>query len=495
MSLLKRIESILFVSLTLCCLPLSTLLLFLNCLCILLVPVKTLPFHDRHKIPRGGSRTLLLSGINTPLGLRLARAFREAGHRVVGADYEPGDIPSLARFSTALARFYPLRREFEDRQTVAYIRDLLYIIDEEDVDVWITCTSNADPNIEAQARHVIEMATRCHCFALRMDDAPYFLTRSAFLAHVKSIGLPTPEKYRVTSRDEIHKVLNKAQGVRRYLLHSPDEAGGPVASTRTILPRRTLSQTYNTVSHVHIAKTALWRLDQDTDGLQKFSTFSVIARGRVTAFVASSSTDLGSHHALDPESALSQSMLRFVQIFASKHGINFSTHIGITFCVEEQVMETRVVKTILPVEISGHAHACVALFHGSEGSCQLSQAYLACLPPDIEKRNGQTAPALTITQEAQDKKVVVPNSSSPGVYCFGQALLGLGCKPLATFISRRDSLTDCLGKWVLLLRYLLLWQEDTYSFQDPWPFWWSYQIYIPLRLVMAAISVENDAGR
>ena len=39
-------------------------------------------------------------------GLRIARAFYQAGHRVIGADFEPYSIPVSGRVSKALANFY-----------------------------------------------------------------------------------------------------------------------------------------------------------------------------------------------------------------------------------------------------------------------------------------------------------------------------------------------------------------------------------------------------
>jgi hypothetical protein len=35
-----------------------------------------------------------------------------------------------------------------------------------------------------------------------------------------------------------------------------------------------------------------------------------------------------------------------------------------------------------------------------------------------------------------------------------------------------------------LLQHLSLWQDEIFNFQDPLPFWWSYQVYIPLRLLI-----------
>ncbi|KIX05364.1 uncharacterized protein Z518_06236 [Rhinocladiella mackenziei CBS 650.93] len=494
MSILKRIQYLPVVFLAASSIPFSTFLLFVNYLYIFLIPENTFHHHLK-KMPGFRSKTILLSGINTPHGLRLARAFYETGHNVVGADYEPGGVPIHVRFSRALTRFHRLPYQCEERRVVAYITALLRIIEQEHADLWINCTSSTDPNVEAQARNIIEQTTNCHCFALRLNDAPSFATRHAFLSHTKSLGLPVPEAYDVRSRDEIHNVLNTAHGNRKYMLHSPEHVGVSTNRVRTVLPRRTLSQTYNTVSQIAIAKAHPLRLEQDTDGLERFSTFAVIVRGEVTAFVASSSSHASCYRALDPNSALNRFMLHFVQTFARRQGTGFNTHLGIEFCIEERVIETGVVKSILPADVSVQAQAAALLFRGVSGSTQLARAYLACLLPELEDDDKQSRSAFWVQNHRVDGDAAMPSSNSSGIYCFGQDLLQLCLAPLINVITVRSSLIDCLGNLVLFIKHLLLWQDDTYSPRDPIPFWWSYQIYIPLRLIMTAILVGDNGDR
>ncbi|KAK7897249.1 hypothetical protein LTR67_005138 [Exophiala xenobiotica] len=484
-------QSLFVVGLAIACIPLSAVLVFMNYLYISLSDRNN--FRRRpHEQAELGSKTVLLSGINTPQGLRLARAFHENGHRVVGADYEPGGILTHARFSRALRSFHRLPIESGETQALAYIRTLVRIIKEEHVDLWINCTSGADPSVEGQTRTVIEKATHCRCFALRMNDIPHFSSQETFLTLVRSMGLSVPELHQVKSRDEVHSVLNKTRGTRRYMLYSPGKAGVEVTSVRTMLPRRTLSQTYQTLSLVPMKKasTESWRLEQITDGMPRYSTFAVIVRGSVAAFSASRRTDTGYIEAVDPGSALFRSFLRIVQTFADKQGDDFTTHVGIDFCVDEQITDTGTVQNILLVQASPDSLAGVLLFQGAEASAQICRAYLSCLSESIENSNGDIRPAL---QQPSYPAAVTPGTLSSGVYCFGQVLLKLGYEPLFKLITLQIGVVDLLRSWLSLLQLLSLWQDEIFSFQDPLPFWWSYQVYIPLRLLVAR-KAETGKG-
>lgn len=484
-STLIKLQHLGFILLTLTCIPLSTALLALN---YISASVLSRPLIKRP--PRrtsASSKTVLLTGVNTSQGLRLTRAFHENGHKVIGADYEPQGIPIPVRFSNALSKFRRLHSDSEETRALDYIKTLVHIIEHERVDVWINCTSTSDPDLEAQARAVIEKTTKCRCFALTMGDALHYTTRDAFLTMVKSMGLPVPEIYEVTSRDEVHHVLHKSRGRRKYLLYSPGHPGVTVSSVRTLLPRRSLSQTYNTLSLIPIKKASSWRLEQITDDLPRYSTFSVIVNGSVTAFVAGYSCQAGYYEAASPQSALTKSLLHYMQTFAAKQGPDFNTHVGIDFCVEEQVTETGIVQNILPVEVSVKSQTAMLLFQGSKGSNELCQAYLA-KPPGTGNGNGLVEPEPSFTKEFSNSEVAMPSRTASGVYSFGQDLLRLGYAPLVSLVTLQCSFVVAFSRWMLLLNHLLFWQDDAYNFQDPVPFWWSYQVYLPLRLLMALMT-------
>lgn len=492
MPISRSIEHLFFVLLALSCLPLSTLFICVNYVYNYWSSRNPLR-KQLMRIPGFKSNTILITGINTPHGLRLARALNYTGHTVVGADHEPGGLPVHVRFSRALSRFYRLPSETGNRD-VEYIATLVQIIERENVDLWINCSHSTDLTLDTQATAVIEKNTRCHCFTLRAEHVPYLTNRDAFFEYLASLGLQVPETYRVTSRAEIHNLLGKAGRTRKYLLQSQDQDGPNAVSARTKLPRRTLSQTYNTLSSLTITNTAPWQLEQDINDLERYSTFAVIARGVVKAFVASQLISPGCYMVKEPKSALTRSMLQFVQAFASKQGAYFTTHLGIDFCVEEQSTQSGVVQAILPVSVSVHAQAATQLFHGKVGSIELSRAYLACLAEDeSDIRNGTATPASAATtgQTLLDD-VAIPDARIPGIYCFGQDLLHLWFEPLRDLVTYRKDLNQCLQQICQFLNHLIFWDDDTYTFEDPLPFWYSYQIYIPLRLIHTALFPERS---
>ncbi|KEF58426.1 uncharacterized protein A1O9_06352 [Exophiala aquamarina CBS 119918] len=460
--------------------PISTFLLAANYFYLCCFPRSSVRRRLR-KTPGFEPKTILLSGINTPQGLCLARAFYDTGHNVIGVDGEPGGIPVPPRFSKTVHKFYVLNMTLADGMTNEYVRRLTETIENEGVDLWVNCATGANPSLEAQVKAKIEQTTKCRCFALSPDNASRFTTRETFLSYMHSLGLPVPEVHQVRSRDELHKVLNKSLGRRKYLLHAPKEPNH--CRARTPLPRRTLSQTYNLVSRIDISQSSPWRLEQDTGELEKYSTFGIIVHGQVKAFAASFSTADSSIHLLDPQSALSQSMLRFVSSFAESQGSGFSIHLGIDFCVEDWVTVTGVVKTILPVEISNQAHKNTLLFQGMSGSVQLTRAYLACLQPVGSL--GKKEEGLTSLHPHHDalEDPFMPESKIVSVYNFGELVSRLAVGPLTGLLTLRNTPKAFSRNLVLLVNRLFLWTDDSYSINDPVPFWWHYQVYVPFGII------------
>ena len=206
--MVKAIECLSLAILTLSCLPVSTLILLLSYLYTSVYP--WIPVHQRlSRTPGYKSRTILITGVISPYGLRLARAFHRTGHVVIGADREHGGLPSHVRFSRALTRFYQLTTETGEARAAKHIA---HIVRHEHVDLWISCSSSANLSVEAQASTIIRQNTECQCFTLLPDEMPYLESRETFMEYLADQGLPVPESYQVTSRAEIHDVLSKSRG-------------------------------------------------------------------------------------------------------------------------------------------------------------------------------------------------------------------------------------------------------------------------------------------
>ncbi len=187
MHISKAIEVVFLAFLALACLPLSTSALLLNYLYISL----SRPSVRRAlmRTPGFKSRTVLITGVNTKYGLRLARAFHRTGHLVVGAYHEPGSLPIHVRFSNAVSKFYRLAFETEERYEARYIASLVHIIEHEHVDLWVDCSSGANLDVETHALDAIQRNTKCQCFASRTSASPYLADRDTFLKYLGGQGL------------------------------------------------------------------------------------------------------------------------------------------------------------------------------------------------------------------------------------------------------------------------------------------------------------------
>src|SRR2546429_4495707 len=77
-------------------LPLSSSILAFSYVCNILIPQNGLRGKIRSS-PRFRPKTILVTGVGTAKGLRIARAFYETGHRVIGADFQPFGIPAFRK--------------------------------------------------------------------------------------------------------------------------------------------------------------------------------------------------------------------------------------------------------------------------------------------------------------------------------------------------------------------------------------------------------------
>jgi len=71
-------------------------------------------------------KTILVTGLGMSKGPTIARSFYRAGHKVIGANFEPHYIPVSGRFSRSLSGFYRVSKPKQGRGAAGkYIQDLL----------------------------------------------------------------------------------------------------------------------------------------------------------------------------------------------------------------------------------------------------------------------------------------------------------------------------------------------------------------------------------
>jgi catechol O-methyltransferase len=423
-------------------------------------------------------RTILVTGVGMSKGLALARAFYLAGHNVIGADFEPYGVPVCGRFSCSLQKFYRLPKPNARDGSAFYINALLRLVQGERVDLWVSCSGVASAVEDGQAKEVLERRSDCGCIQFDVPTTQMLHEKDTFIAETMRLGLPVPETHNVTSRAAVHKVLHESPRTKkRYIMKSvgmDDASRGDM----TVLPRRTLSQTYDHLSRVPIAEDKPWVLQEFVKG-KEYCTHALVIENRVKAFVACPSSELLMHYeALPADSALSKAMLRFTQEFVKRSGRDMSGHLSFDFLIEEKITEKGAEMGLVPIECNPRAHTAVVLFEGME--TQMADAYLSALKPKKQQkllRPNTNGYANGNTEETQEEPVMPRNTAK--YYWIGHDLIELVIYPLLQLLLRQITLSAYIQSTGNFLEHLLLWRDGTYKLWDPLPAWWMYHVYWP----------------
>jgi hypothetical protein len=188
---LHTAQNVLLILLSLALLPLSTSILVLSYAVQPFVNPNALR-RQLQRSPQFRSKTVLVTGVGMAKGLRIARAFYQAGHRVIGADFEPYDIPVSGRFSRAIAKFYRVCKPSDEYGAAHYIRDLTYIVEKEEVDLWVSCSGVASALEDGQAMEVLERRTKCKSIQFDVKTTATLHEKDSFIVYAESLGLVWP---------------------------------------------------------------------------------------------------------------------------------------------------------------------------------------------------------------------------------------------------------------------------------------------------------------
>ena len=409
-------------------------------------------------------KTILVTGVGMSKGLTLARAFYQAGHRVIGADFEPYGIPVNGRFSVVLSKFYTLSRPDSKEGATHYIQDLLSTIRREKVDLWVSCSGVASAVEDGQAKEVIERRTPCRSIQFDVKTTETLHEKHSFIQYTKRLALPAPETHDVTSRTAVHRILNHSED-KHYILKSvgvDDASRGDL----TLLPRSSLSETYQHVANIKISEEKPWVLQEFIQG-EEYCTHALVVDGEVKVFVACPSSELLMHYeALHPRSPLSKAMLKFTKEFVARSRAGMTGHLSFDFLVDETTSEKGLEKILYPIECNPRAHTAVVLFE--KYSAEMTQSYLAALAHEM---NGAV--------NGVKEHVVVPTYPAK-YYWVGHDLVSLVLHPfLRVLIASPGSLRELFEGLYLFIQHLLFWKDGTYEIWDPLPWWWLYHVYWP----------------
>ncbi|KAI9053022.1 hypothetical protein LZ554_003292 [Drepanopeziza brunnea f. sp. 'monogermtubi'] len=476
--------------LSLCALPLCT---FIAVLSKLIAPYLKTTRHIAHRrrwrqisSSTFRPRTILVTGVGMSKGLNIARTFYRAGHRVIGADFEPYLIPVCGHFSTAIVQFYRLSKSDPEQGSATYIKDLIDIIKKEGVELWVPCSGIASGIEDGEAAEAIEKETTCKAIQFGPTLTETLHEKHFFIENTRKLGLAVPDTRLVTSETETLSVLypDKLRPTMRpndkYIMKSIllDDS---TRSDMTQLPLPTLRETEAHIKRLNPTPFRPFVLQRFIKGLE-YCTQSLIIGGKVKAFLACPSAELlMSYTPLPTSSALSQAMLLYTTLYAKKTGAGMTGHFSIDFLIEEEVAqaaETRIavreselmelMRRIYPIECNPRAHTAVACL--SDVSEDLSDAYLSLLSDHEPKgiANGHRRDAL-----------VVPKPGVPGYYWIGHDLVTLVLLPLLGLLRCKVGAREVLRMWMRFVEHVLYWRDGTFEVWDPWPAWWLYVGYWP----------------
>ncbi|KXT00793.1 hypothetical protein AC578_2960 [Pseudocercospora eumusae] len=415
---------------------------------------------------RDNPKTFLVTGVGMTKGLFLARNFYMAGHRVIGADFEEeGRIPSPARFSCALEKFYSLAKPSSKvGGSAGYIQGLLDVILKEKVDVWVSCSGVASAVEDGEAKEIVEKRTKCRAVQFGVADTQTLHEKHTFIERTKEIGLNVPETHTVANRAAVEEALGKAPSGRRYLLKTigVDDAnrGG------VLVPKKSDAETSASLFKIEksISKENPWIMQQFVHG-EEFCTHSLIVRGKVKAFLACPSSELLMHYAALPaDSALSKAMLRFTDTYAAKSGKDFTGHLSFDFLVEDTTPTIPEKIVLYPIECNPRAHTAVCLFNGTP---ELVDGYLDLLDDSSDDK----------------MKPIVTPLQTDRYYWIGHDLVEFVLASIIGVLRGQTSFSELLDGLRSFAEHILSWRDGTYEVWDPLPWFALYHLYWPLQFL------------
>jgi hypothetical protein len=176
---------------------------------------KALPSHER--------KTVFVTGISNYKGLGIARTFYLSGHRVIGAVFEPDNVPIVGRCSCALSACYLIQKPDRDSKGISsYISNFLYLVEGEKIDLWVNCSSAAVAIEDSLAAEKIEEATKCRVIQFNSKITKSLEEKYAFIEKTMSLEFAVPETYHITSSNALTDILEKVRD-KKYLLTSISE--------------------------------------------------------------------------------------------------------------------------------------------------------------------------------------------------------------------------------------------------------------------------------
>lgn len=464
-----RLQDVQLILLSVLALPLTTFALFVT------LAIDRFRQHSALDIrrnqlasPEWRPRTILVTGVGMTKGLTLARLFYQAGHNVIGADFESHGALVCGRVSKSLSKFYSLRRPDKDAGVKPYSDDLLRIVAAEKVHLWVSCSGVASALEDGMIKERMGTETACKAIQFDVSTTQLLHEKDSFIQHAKDLGLKVPQTYKVTSLAAAESLLARARldGKHKFLL-KPTGVQDADRADMTLLPKGSHTDTISYLSRKHFSADSSWILQQFISG-PEYCTHALVVDGQVKAFAACPSAELLMHYeALPTDSKLTQAMLEFTTTFASHHGKGFTGHLSFDFMMESD-------GSIYPIECNPRAHTAVVLFSDTP---QLVDAYLSALEDAGVEDSGVKA------NELSDQHIQPDGDQK--YYWVGHDVIELALAPLLSALTTLQLNRKLPSDLSRLLEHILWWRDGTFVSWDPAPWWWLYHVYWPMQFLHA----------
>ncbi|KAE8153531.1 hypothetical protein BDV25DRAFT_149316 [Aspergillus avenaceus] len=413
-------------------------------------------------------KTILITGIDTPHGLALARCLYYHGHRVVGADVSNLPFASGEGMSKSLVNSYRISRS-------NYVSRLLDVIHREKIDIWIPCSPRMNVLEDAMAKHMVESRTTCKAIHMDTEWVNRFSETESFVQFLNENGLPAVENHQVQSRDSVHKILHRSPS-KIYHMRRPGTAVDD--SNVVTLPKRTLSMTYTEVSEIRISKDRPWVLQQQAR-LGEFIAELLVVSGKVKAMKLRPADDrFWGQSRLDE--GLAVTIQKLMDRFAVKGGPEMTGHLCVRLLVDEE-FETNHVRYVAHIASCTQGTGSVEyLLHNPSSS--VINGYLAVLSPPTDD-----TPANLENKRQQARASIV--TSPRRTFSYSEKLIQIDTHgvlsllyPVAKQVDRFVDQTN---------NRLLFWQDPRFSALDPLPWWWHAHVYRPLKELELILSRQG----
>lgn len=400
-------------------------------------------------------------------------------------------IPCSGRFSKSLSGFYKLSKPYSPARTGAYADLLVQIIEDENVDLWVSCSGAASTIEDAYAKEAIEERTSCRCVQFDVATTSMLHEKNTFMRACAERKLPIPDTHEVTSRDQVLRVLSASAILypgRKYILKpvGMDDVKGGV----TLLPLSSYSMTLEHVSRLYISTLTPWILQQFIPGGEEYCTHALVVRGKLKCFIASPSAELLMHYAPLPRNdALWREMRDFTVRFL-EHSPNASSmtgHLSFDFMVGPGLSRGKgggFGRRVYAIECNPRAHTAVVLFaqQGPEMG-DMVQAYLSAIE---EPQNTSTDTKTVYEQKsAGGESLVTPPTILQPRYWIGHDMVSLVVQPLLRLGVGSIGCKEFSKSSSNFLKHLVTWKDGSFETWDPLPALILYHVYLPLTILLA----------